>query len=139
MLNIYHNLLTYENKEINRESESIVLIFIISIIIQKLNSQIITENNYLRQICERVIGETNINKEVTKRDGEKIENEENKVKKQKNFHRRTDTKVSLIINTDNSENSENSMTKTVENNNLDNALSNSEITIVEVNNLLILG
>jgi len=31
------------------------------------------------------------------------------------------------------------MTKTVENNNLDNALSNSEITIVEVNNLLILG
>ena len=133
ILNIYQSVLSYENSEIERQNQFIVsniIIFSFHHFLKKLNSEIITENTYLRQICTKVIGVAN--KDNTKKEiiNKQESDESYLLKKYKNFHRRTDTKVSLVINTseDNLVNSE-EIKETSKN--LD-SLANRDIIITDV-------
>lgn len=127
ILKIYHNILLYENQEIDREKE-----FIVNILInyQRLNSQTVKENYYLRQLCEKVIGVSSQNKEINNKSNAKIQEKDEKLNKKPNLHRRTDTKVSLNINAIVEE--KNKTNSTIENNKSINLIDNKEITIVEV-------
>ena len=127
ILKIYHNILLYENQEIDREKEFIVKILINY---QKLNSQTVKENYYLRQLCEKVIGVSSQNKEINNKSNAKIQEKDEKSNKKPNLHRRTDTKVSLNINAIVEE--KNKTNSTIENNKSINLIDNKEITIVEV-------
>lgn len=76
-----------------------ILLYITVLFFQSLQSQILSENNYLRQICSNIIGTINNSKPILLKKELRPREEEEDVllKKPKNLHRRTDTKVSLIV------------------------------------------